>query len=145
MLKVPAEFPQAGSEALYKPPHVPEEVRVRIVTLLEGHRALIAGKCRWGGINCIVLVSQLRPYIEPRAAIELWADRRIASVLPSTFTSAADAFTDFKRWHFQLYAKDTLLGFQPFKRDLTAMGYAKDNRGNRLGWTFALSAERLAA
>lgn len=141
MLKVPTEFPMPGSEALYRAPFHGDEVKVRIVSIDGSGRPLILGK----GVNCRVEMHRLRAYAEPRAAIDLWADKRVASVLYPASTRAADAWADFKRWYQSIYQAPVPIDHSRFKRGLQDRGFVIQRGKVGLSWAFALAPERAAA
>ena len=145
MLRTPAEFPYPGSEAAFRAAHHAEPTRVRIVEHRDGDRAFVTGKGRFGAINMTVALDQLQPWVEPKAAIDLWADTRIASVRHPSFTRGGDVWADFKAWHERFYQSPTAMDFQNFKRTLGDRGYVARREGREFGFAFALHPVQAAA
>lgn len=143
MLKVPTEFPHAGSEALYRPLYRADTHTVRIVSVTDG-MAFITGK----GVSCTVPLDHLKPAHAPRAPVDLWANLRVASVAHPSWTRAADAWADFTRWYMRVYQADPGINAATFKTLLKARGFVccRATGGRDLGWAFALvEGERAAA
>ena len=141
MLKIPTEFPNPGSEAMYRPAGRTEKVKVRIVSYDDAGRPLVLGR----NVSCRVDMAELTPYAEPRAAIDLWADKRVASVLHPARTSAGDAWADFKAWYDRVFQATAPMDFALFKDQLKARGFVLF-RSRGLFFAFTLApADRAAA
>ncbi|CAN5339069.1 hypothetical protein BH10PSE12_BH10PSE12_03060 [soil metagenome] len=131
MLKTPSEFPYPGSEALFA------GTRVRIISHADGGLAFVSGKDRQATIARTVRIDQLLPVAAPRDAIEIWADKRIATVGRNACTLAKVAWIDFRNWYRDVYQAEPPIGDQAFKRALLERGFSRQSQGS---WAFALNA-----
>lgn len=142
MLQVPTEFPHVGSYAVFR------GTKVRIQGIHPNGTRLVMGRTdRNRQVTATVALAQLAPWSEPEDALELWAERRIASVNPPSFTPTAEAFVDYTAWHRQTYQRDPAMTAKAFVRAMEAKGFPRGRQlySNTRGFTIALHEKAIAA